>query len=90
MGWKGAQANLAGCYYNGDGVSRNLKRAVMWLRKAAEQGLQEAIEDLPTAVAALQREQAAKAASNIKPKTKQAKKKPERVRGKKGRRRKRK
>ena len=51
LGDKYSQYNLANCCYKGEGVSRNLKRAVMWYRKAAEQGAPIAIKFLPTAVA---------------------------------------
>jgi len=33
-----AQFNLAWCYYNGEGVDKDLKQAVLWYTKAAEQG----------------------------------------------------
>lgn len=33
-----AQFNLGKCFYNGDGVEKDLKEAVKWYRKAAEQG----------------------------------------------------
>lgn len=44
-----AQFNLGKCYYHGDGVNRDLKEAVYWFRKAAEQGhvkAQEALKNL--------------------------------------------
>ncbi len=34
----GAQCDLGVCYYNGDGVSKDMTEAVKWCRKAAEQG----------------------------------------------------
>jgi len=33
---------LAGCYYNGEGVSEDKEEAIKWYRKAAEQGQQQA------------------------------------------------
>lgn len=33
-----AQCNLGLCYYNGNGVAKDLTEAVKWFRKAAEQG----------------------------------------------------
>ena len=33
-----AQLNLGACYYNGEGVTKDLVEAVKWYRKAAEQG----------------------------------------------------
>ena len=33
-----AQLNLGRCYYNGDGVTKDLEKAAYWCRKAAEQG----------------------------------------------------
>ena len=33
---------LGGCYYDGDGVTRDYKEAVKWLTKSAEQGYEDA------------------------------------------------
>ena len=41
-----AQYNLGWCYVNGDGVAKDLKQAVYWYRKAADQGHAEAKEAL--------------------------------------------
>ena len=41
-----AQFNLAICYYNGQGVSKDLKQAIYWYQKAAGQGFVEAKERL--------------------------------------------
>lgn len=41
-----AQYNLGNCYFKGEEVSKNMKEAVKWLRKAAEQGHQYAKETL--------------------------------------------
>ena len=37
-----SQLNLGVCYFNGNGVEKDLAEAVKWYRKAAEQGLKEA------------------------------------------------
>ncbi len=41
-----AQLNLGVCYWNGNGVAKDYAEAVKWFRKAAEQGINEAIEAL--------------------------------------------
>ena len=38
QGNAGAQCDLGVCYYNGDGVRKDMTEAVKWYRKAAEQG----------------------------------------------------
>ena len=38
QGYARAQNNLGLCYKNGDGVEKDIKKAVEWYRKAAEQG----------------------------------------------------
>ncbi|MBR6059702.1 MAG: SEL1-like repeat protein [Victivallales bacterium] len=37
---------LGCCYANGDGVTKDMKKAVKWLQKAAEKGHPEALEML--------------------------------------------
>ena len=37
-----AQYALGSCYANGEGVEKDLTEAVIWYRKAADQGLAEA------------------------------------------------
>ena len=39
-----AQFGLGYCYLKGNGVSRNISKAKEWLRKAADQGDEDAIE----------------------------------------------
>ena len=41
-----AQYNLGVCYENGEGTKKDLKRSILWYRKAAGQGLVEAKEQL--------------------------------------------
>ena len=38
QGHAGAQNSLAICYDNGEGVAKDLKKAVKWFTKSAEQG----------------------------------------------------
>ncbi|MCD7802218.1 MAG: SEL1-like repeat protein, partial [Clostridiales bacterium] len=37
-----AQFNLAACYYNGQGVTRDRAKAKEWFQKAADQGVEQA------------------------------------------------
>ena len=41
-----AQYNLGVCYINGWGVPQDVEEAIKWLRKAAEQGYEDAIDAL--------------------------------------------
>ncbi|WP_198022325.1 tetratricopeptide repeat protein [Candidatus Odyssella acanthamoebae] len=38
QGHAGAQSNLGGMYYKGEGVEKNAEKAVEWYQKAAEKG----------------------------------------------------
>ena len=38
QGWAQAQYNLGCCYENGEGVTKDIAKAVEWYRKAAESG----------------------------------------------------
>ena len=40
-----AQYNLGVCYYNGDGVPKDLTQAAYWFRKSAEQGDADAADE---------------------------------------------
>lgn len=46
QGYASAQYHLGICYYNGNGISKDLTEAVKWLRKAAEQGNEDAKKQL--------------------------------------------
>jgi TPR repeat protein len=46
--FRDAQHNLGVMYHNGEGVQQDLKQAVAWYRKAAEQGLAQAQHNLGT------------------------------------------
>ena len=41
-----AQYGLGKCYFRGEGLQRNYSAAVVWFRRAAEQGLADAQNDL--------------------------------------------
>ncbi|PCJ29856.1 MAG: hypothetical protein COA94_00430 [Rickettsiales bacterium] len=41
-----SQANLASCYYKGEGVAKDFDKAVLWYRKAADQGYADAQNSL--------------------------------------------
>jgi len=38
QGYDIAQCNLAKCYYDGDGITKNFQQSALWYKKAAEQG----------------------------------------------------
>jgi TPR repeat protein len=46
LGNRYAQFNLGCCYFDGEGIDRNLKKATFWLKKSAEQGISSAQANL--------------------------------------------
>ena len=48
LGYAKAQYNLGMCYYYGQGVSKDISKALKWWRRAAEQGLVDAQYNLAT------------------------------------------
>lgn len=41
-----AMNNIGGCYHNGNGVKKDLKKALYWYQRAADRGFNEALRHI--------------------------------------------